>query len=466
LSRLLLVEDKSSLRAVLRKTLEAEGFEVDEAADVPQAVKHLRSGPYLMVLTDLKLPGGDGHDVLKAALQEDPLLPVVVMTAYGTVEDAVRAMKDGAFDFLSKPVDTAHLLLLVERAAGQRRLMTENILLKEEFAERFGMPRIIGEAASLKALTEQVRKVAPTGATVLLWGESGTGKELFARAIHELSPRSGRPFVAINCAAIPETLLENELFGHEKGAYTGASSAKAGKFEMADKGTMFLDEIGELSPAIQTKVLRVLQEKSFERVGGTTTLKVDVRLIAATNKNLQKAVAEKAFREDLYFRLSVVPLTIPPLRDRAADIPLLVEHFLARFGRDMKLKAAPRMGADAMAALQAWRWPGNVRELQNCIERALILCDADEIRPEHLHLSSVEAPGKGGSPDLGVPLDRAVEEASRGVAESYVREALRRAGGDKARAAKLLGLTPKAFASRLKDLGPGFEAGALNSSNQ
>jgi len=466
LNRLLLVEDKGSLRAVLKKTLEAEGFEVDEAADVPQAVRRLRSGPYLMVLTDLKLPGGDGHEVLKASLQEDPLLPVVVMTAYGTVEDAVRAMKEGAFDFLSKPVDTSHLMVLVERAASQRRLMTENILLKEEFAERFGMPRIIGDDPSLRALTEQVRKVAPTPATVLLSGESGTGKELFARAIHELSPRSGRPFVAINCAAIPETLLENELFGHEKGAYTGASSAKAGRFEMADTGTMFLDEIGELTSSIQTKVLRVLQERSFERVGGTATLKVDVRLIAATNKDLKRAVADKSFREDLFFRLSVVPLTIPPLRERPADIPVLAEHFLARFGREMKLKSPPRMGKEAMAALRAWRWPGNVRELQNCIERVLILCDAEEIRPEHLHLSLVENSASGTKADLTVPLEEASAAASRQVAGSYLREALRQARGDKGRAARLLGMAPKAFNAKLRELGASIEEAGLTTSKQ
>jgi DNA-binding NtrC family response regulator len=455
LNRILLVEDKASLRTVLRKTLEVEGFAVEEAADARAALRSLRAGPYLLVLTDLKLPKGDGHQVLAAALEEDPLVPVVVMTAYGTVEDAVRAMKEGAFDFLSKPVDTSHLLVLVERAAAQRRLVTENILLKEEFAERFGMPRIIGDDPALKALTEQVRKVASTGATVLLGGESGTGKELFARAIHELSPRSGLPFVAINCAAIPETLLENELFGHEKGAYTGAASARAGKFEMADKGTLFLDEIGDLSAGVQAKILRVLQEKAFERVGGTTTLTVDVRLIAATNKDLQQAVAEKRFREDLFFRLSVVPLEVPPLRDRPRDIPLLVDHFLARFSRDMKVKGPPRVGEEAMKALRKWRWPGNIRELQNCIERALILCDGDEILPEHLHLSAVARPGPGppAKPDLAVPLREAVDRISRELEAAYIREALSQASGERSRAAGLLGMTARQLGARIKDLG-------------
>ncbi len=456
MSRILVVEDKASLRAVLRKTLEAEGYQVEEAADAADAARLLRTGPFLLVLTDLKIPKGDGHAVLEAALAEDPLVPVVVMTAFGTVEDAVRAMKDGAFDFLSKPVDTSHLLVLVERAAAQRRLLTENILLKEEFAERFGMPRIIGDAPALKTLTEQVRKVASTTATVLLFGESGTGKELFARAVHELSPRSGRPFVAINCAAIPESLLENELFGHEKGAYTGASATRAGKFEMADRGTLFLDEIGELSAAVQAKVLRVLQEKSFERVGGTATLTVDVRLIAATNRNLERAVAERSFREDLYFRLSVVPLTIPPLRERPGDIPLLVDHFLARFSRDMKRRSPPRVSDAAMEALAGWSWPGNIRELQNCIERALILCDGDEILPGHLHLTPVgKASPAAPGPDLTVPLEEAKGKAARDVEAAYVREALRRASGDRDRAAAFLGISPRDLRTRLKSLGLG-----------
>ncbi len=454
MSRILVVEDKASLRAVLRKTLEADGHKVEEAADAEEAARLLRTGPFLLVLTDLKIPKGDGHAVLEAALAEDPLVPVVVMTAYGTVEDAVRAMKQGAFDFLSKPVDTSHLLVLVERAAAQRRLVTENILLKEEFAERFGMPRIIGNAPALKALTEQVRKVASTSATVLLNGESGTGKELFARAIHELSPRSGRPFVAINCAAIPESLLENELFGHEKGAYTGASAARAGKFEMADRGTLFLDEIGELSASVQAKVLRVLQEKAFERVGGTATLTVDVRLIAATNRDLERAVAERSFREDLYFRLSVVPLRIPPLRDRPGDIPMLVDHFLARFSRDMKRRIPPRVSPPAMEALSAWSWPGNIRELQNCIERALILCDGDEIQPAHLHLTPVgKAAPTSAPPDLSLPLAEARERAARQVESAYLREAIRRSSGDHDRAAALLGLGVKDFRSRLKSHG-------------
>jgi DNA-binding NtrC family response regulator len=455
MSRILLVEDKTSLRAVIRKTLEAEGYEVAEAGDVETARRLLRSGPWLLVLTDLKLPHGDGHNVLEAALEEDPLVPVVVMTAYGTVEDAVKAMKQGAFDFLSKPVDTAHLLLLVERAASRRRLVTENILLKEEFAERFGIPRIIGDSPALKALTEQVRKVAATSATVLLTGESGTGKELFARAIHELSPRSGRPFVAINCAAIPESLLENELFGHEKGAYTGASSAKSGKFEMADTGSLFLDEIGELTPGVQAKVLRVLQERAFERVGGTATLSVDVRLIAATNRNLEQAVADRRFREDLYFRLSVVPLEIPPLRERAGDIPMLVDHFLARFCREMKRKSPPTVGAAAMQALSSWRWSGNIRELQNCIERALILCDGDEILPAHLHLFDVgrAAASTAARPDLSVPLDEARARGARDLEVAYIREALRREPEERGRAAALLGLNTRELGARMKALG-------------
>jgi len=455
LNRILIVEDKESLRVVLRKTLEAEGFCVEEAADGAEALARIRKGPFLLILTDLKLPKADGHQVLKAALEQDPLVPVVVMTAYGTVEDAVSAMKEGAFDFLSKPVDTSHLLLLIERAAGQRRLVTENIVLKEEFAERFGLPRIVGDDPKLRALTEQIRRVAPTNATVLLCGESGTGKELFARAIHELSPRSGRPFVAINCAAIPETLLENELFGHEKGAYTGAGSAKAGKFEKADRGTLFLDEIGDLSPSVQAKVLRVLQERTFERVGGTATITADVRLIAATNKDLQRAVADKTFREDLFFRLSVVPLTIPPLRERPGDIPFLVDHFVARFARDMKRRKVPAVSPEAMEALSACPWPGNVRELQNCIERALILCEGDRIEPGHLRLAPIERPPERAEPpvDLSVPFAEEASRNARDLEARYIREALKQANQDRTRAAEILGLTPRALGGRMRDLG-------------
>ncbi len=307
--------------------------------------------------------------MLGAAKDCDPDLPVIVMTAYGSIQDAVLAMKQGALDFLAKPVDPDHLLLLVDRALAHRRLATEYLLLKEELASRRGLPEIVGDAPSLRQVSVALQRAAGSDATVLLEGESGTGKELFARALHALSPRRDAPFVAINCAAIPENLLETELFGHEKGAFTGAVARKPGKFELAHRGTIFLDEIGDLPLPLQAKILRALEEREFERVGGTATVRVDVRVVAATNRNLRAAVAARRFREDLFFRLSVFPITVPPLRERREDILLLARHFVRRFCREMN-KPAMTLSEDAERELLAYDWPGNVRELQNAIERA------------------------------------------------------------------------------------------------
>src|SRR5437660_2726568 len=311
---LLLVEDKTELRAMLRKALERNGFRVEEAPDGSAAIQKLRSKRYQMVVTDLKMPGASGIDVLRASKEADATIPVILLTAYGSVEEAVTAMKEGAFDFLQKPVDLDHLKLLVQRAARQQELLRENLLLREEYAARYGFPRIVGEHTSIREISQQIQRIAATDSTALLLGESGTGKELFARAIHHLSNRREQPFVALNCAAIPEGLVENELFGHERGAFTGAGARKVGKMDLAHRGTLFLDEIGELPLAIQAKLLRVLEEKRFERVGGTQSIDVDVRIVVATNRNLQKLADEKLFREDLYFRISAVPMTIPPLR--------------------------------------------------------------------------------------------------------------------------------------------------------
>ncbi len=384
--RILIVEDKENLRAVLRKTLEAEGFGVEEAPDGRAAVEKIRRDRFAMVLTDLRLPRADGHEVLKAAVQADPEMPVILMTAYGTIRDAVSAMREGAYDYLEKPVDNDHLLALVRRALEHRSLLRENLLLKERFSSELRFPEIVGESAALKRALDQVRRVAPTEATVLLEGESGSGKELFAHAVHHLSGRKAQSFLAINCAAIPEGLLESELFGHEKGAFTGAVATKRGKFEIADRGTLFLDEIGDLSPALQGKVLRVIEHRQFERVGGTETRSVDIRLVAATNKDLKAQVASGAFRQDLYFRLSVFPITVPPLRDRREDIPVLASHFVKKFAAEQKRRGPINLAPEALAALQAHSWPGNVRELENTIERALILGEGDRVLPEHLQL--------------------------------------------------------------------------------
>jgi DNA-binding NtrC family response regulator len=450
---LLVVEDKASLRAMLRKTLVGAGYRVDEAATGSDAVARLAQRRYLAVLCDLKLPGADGFEVLRAALDADPSVPVVLMTAYGTIEDAVRAMKAGAFDFLPKPVDTDHLLILVERALAQRRLRLENLLLKETFAERLGLPEIIGESAAIREAGQKLQKVAGTEATVLLLGESGTGKELFARALHELSPRRSAPFVPLNCAAIPEALLENELFGHERGAYTGADQARIGKLELAAGGTVFLDEIGELPLAMQGKLLRVLQERCFERVGGNATLDADVRVVAASNRDLEATSLRGEFRRDLYFRLSVFPLTVPPLRERREDIPLLATRFLERVGRDLH-RGPLTLNAEAMAALRRYPWPGNVRELRNGIERAAILCETGTIGPEHLQLAPVEDddPSLRALVSQGGSLAEVAARAAAAAERLRIRDALRAAGGDRARAAEALQISARTLAARLRDL--------------
>src|SRR5580658_2041601 len=365
---LLLVEDKNELRAMLKKALERAGYGVDEAPDGTTAIQKVRARRYLMVITDLKMPGASGLEVLRESKQADATIPVLLLTAFGSVEEAVSAMKEGAFDFLQKPVDLDHLKLLVQRATRQQEMQRENLLLREEYTARYGFPRIVGEHAAIRDISQQIQKVAATDSTVLLLGESGTGKELFARAVHHLSGRREQPFVALNCAAIPEGLVENELFGHEKGAFTGAGARKVGKMDLAHRGTLFLDEIGELPLAIQAKLLRVLEERRFERVGGTQSIEVDVRIVVATNRDLRKLIDDKLFREDLYFRISAVPLTIPPLRERGNDILLLAQSFLERFSREFA-KPGLELSTDASERLAGYRWPGNVRELQNTMER-------------------------------------------------------------------------------------------------
>jgi len=442
---------------MLKLAIEGHGHTVVEARDQGEAMRAMQQDRPALVLTDLRLPEGDGFGVLRAAKELDPELPVIVMTAYGSIQDAVAAMKEGALDFLAKPVDPDHLMLMVERALTQRRVMTEYILLKEELAARRGAPQIIGDAPSLKTSILSLQRAAGSDATVLLEGESGTGKELFARALHALSPRSDGPFVAINCAAIPENLLETELFGHEKGAFTGAVARKLGKFEVAHHGTLFLDEIGDLPLALQAKILRALEERRFERVGGTQSLHVDVRIVAATNKQLRAGVAAKQFREDLYFRLSVFPITIPPLRDRQEDIPILARHFAERFSRELKKKSAI-LAPSAIEELQKYHWPGNVRELQNCMERAVILSESDTIHGRHLNLSLhapmlPDAPSPWTTFDLSGTLADVTKRAQIEVEKRKIEQAMKEGGGDKGRAADLLGLPFKQLLAKLKEYG-------------
>ncbi len=340
---ILLVEDRDSLRQMLRLALEVAGHRVLEASDEPEAVKMLQRHRPALIVTDLKLPHGDGFGVLRAAKACDPQMPVVLLTAYGAVPDVVRAMREGALDFLAKPVDPDHLRLIVGRALAERRLATENLLLKEELGRRRGVPEIVGEHAAIRSALASLRRAATSDTTVLLAGESGTGKELFARALHALSERRDGPFVAVNCAAIPGTLLESELFGHERGAFTGAITRRPGRFEIAHGGTLFLDEVGELPLPLQPKLLRALQEQTFDRLGGTVPVQVDVRVVAATNRDLRAMMAAGTFREDLFFRLDVFRLRVPPLRERASDVPLLAEAILRRTAAELN-KPVPALG--------------------------------------------------------------------------------------------------------------------------
>ena len=456
---LLLVEDKNELRAMLRKALERAGYVVDEAADGSAAIQKVRARRYLLVITDLKMPGASGLDVLRETKQADATIPVILLTAFGSVEEAVAAMKDGAYDFLQKPVDLDHLKLLVKRAAQQQELQRENLLLREEYATRYGFPRIVGEHAAIREVSQQIQKVAATDSTCLLLGESGTGKELFALAIHHLSPRREHPFVALNCAAIPEGLVENELFGHERGAFTGAGARKVGKMDLAHRGTLFLDEIGELPLSIQAKLLRVLEERRFERVGGTQSIDVDVRIVVATNRNLQKMAEEKLFREDLYFRISAVPMTIPPLRERGKDVLLLADHFLDKFSREFK-KPGLELSADARDRLLHYRWPGNVRELQNTLERAVILADGVSIRADGLQLP-VAKPDVDRLPEGMLPenfkwegsLEEVTERAASHVEKVMLESTMKDCKWNKTRAAEKLGISPKTLLAKLRGAG-------------
>jgi DNA-binding NtrC family response regulator len=456
---LLLVEDKTELRTMLRKALEHAGYTVDEAPDGAAAIHKIRARRYLMVLTDLKMPGASGLDVLRESKQADAAVPVLLLTAYGSVEEAVAAMKEGAFDFLQKPVDLEHLKLLVQRAARQQELLRENLLLREEYSTRYGFPRIVGEHPSIREVSQQIQKVAATDSTCLLLGESGTGKELFALAIHHLSPRREQAFVALNCAAIPEGLVENELFGHERGAFTGAGARKVGKMDLAHRGTLFLDEIGELPLAIQAKLLRVLEERRFERVGGTQSIDVDVRIVVATNRNLQKLAEEKIFREDLYFRISAVPMTIPPLRERGNDVLLLADHFLEKFSREFG-KPGLELSDEARDRLLHYRWRGNVRELQNTLERAVILADGLTIRPEELQLAASKPDAErlpAGMLQENFSWEGSLEEVT-GRAVSHVEKALlentmRECKWNKTRAAEKLGVSPKTLLAKLRTAG-------------
>jgi len=454
MSDILLVEDKESLRHVIRLTLENAGYTVAESADARAAINEISTTRYRLVLTDLRMPNGSGLDVLRAARTSDPDVPVILMTAFGSIDEAVQAMKDGAHDFLQKPVDSNHLLLLVERALDQARLRNENILLREDWSRRYGFPRIIGESDVMKRAVGETQRVAQTEATVLLLGESGTGKELFARAVHHLSNRRDKPLVAINCAAIPETLIENELFGHERGAFTGASDRRQGKFELASGGTVFLDEIGELPLSVQGKLLRAIEEKVVDRIGGRAQVPVDVRVVAATNKDLKSAVDQGEFRGDLFFRLAVFPLEIPALRERGDDVVLLANHFASQLGHELRGREA-ELSNEAIAHIRGRAWPGNVRELENAIERACILSDSLILEPRDLGLvsPSIDNDKSLNDFDLSGTLSEVAHRALTVVERKKISAALATNSGNKSRTAEDLGISYKTLLNKIKEYG-------------
>jgi DNA-binding NtrC family response regulator len=449
--RILVVDDEEKLRRVIELQLTAAGFDVDKAASAEAGLKLAERAD--LVLTDLKLPGMDGLELLTAIRRENVNAPVIVMTAFGTIEVAVQAMKAGAVDFLLKPFSLDHLMAVVQKALEVRALRDENRKLREELGKRYEFDNIIGRSPAMQEIFATIERVAPSRATVLLAGESGVGKDLIARAIHFHSPRRDRPFVKINCTALPENLMESELFGYEKGAFTGANTTKPGKFEQADTGTVFLDEIGDVPASIQVKLLRILQEREFERLGSNKTRHIDVRVIAATNQDLRAALEQGTFREDLYYRLNVVPMNIVPLRERMADIPFLAEHFLHKYAAETgnRLRA---ITPAAMSKLMSYHWPGNVRELENVIERSVVMCSGEHLDAADIKLDNAPRPRSAGT-EMTLPPGMTLDQYE----QELIRDALKRADGNKSQAARALGLTRNALRYRLSQMGLEPEGG-------
>lgn len=452
MANILIVEDEPRMRRLLEISLGEEGHSVQSAESAETGLKSLRKNGVDLIVTDLKLPGMNGLEFLQEAKKINASIPVVVMTAYGSVETAVEAMKAGASDYVLKPFTMAEMKLVINKELDVQKVREENRSLREALGKRYQFQNIIARSARMQEVLSLMARVASTNSTVLLGGESGVGKDLIARAIHQNSRRSAGPFIKVNSTAIPDTLFESELFGFEKGAFTGALASKPGKFELADKGTLFLDEIGDVPAPIQVKLLRVLQEREFERLGGTKTLKVDVRLLAATNRDLRAALEEGTFREDLYYRLNVVPIDIPPLREHKEDIPDLVNHFLARFARESEREIAGITPA-ALKLLMDYHWPGNIRQLENTIERAVALSSGPMLDVSDVQLDTAHRPASTGSQVASgapfLPEGMTLEQWE----DEMIREALRRANGNKSQAARLLGLSRNALRYRLGKLG-------------
>jgi DNA-binding NtrC family response regulator len=452
--QILVVDDEPNVREVLTTLLSQAGYVVTAVADGISAIEAVKRTSFDLVLTDLRLPKMNGIEVLTRIKALDSRIVGIVITGYGTVETAVDAMKAGAFDYLMKPFNVSEVLLLIKRALEYQGLRAENVQLKKTLEGRFRFSNLIGNSEGMRYVCEMIEKVAESDSTILLLGESGTGKELVAKTLHFNSHRKDKPLIPINCGAIPENLLESELFGHEKGAFTGAASTRIGRFEMADGGTIFLDEIGEMSPALQVKLLRVLQQREFERVGGTKTIRVDVRIIAATHRDLEVAVASGVFREDLFYRINVIPIAIPPLRERTEDIPLLIHHFLEHFNKT-KNKNLEGFSDEALKLLISYSWPGNIRELENLIERLVILKGAGLACPADLPEKIVGFGAVGGVlgpfkiPDSGIDLKALVDEFENNL----ILQALDMAKGVKNKAAQLLSMNRTTLVEKLKKKG-------------
>ena len=452
---LLIVDDEGTLRSAISERLADHGFVVEEASSGEEALQRLTGFAFDILITDLRLPGISGRDVLDAALERYPDIIAIVITGYGTVKDAVDAIKQGAADFITKPFQFDALLHVLRSAIEQRRLKSENAYLRSQLEDRYRIDGLVGRSRVMRDLFQLLETVAATSSTVLITGETGTGKELAARAIHHNSSRRTNRFIALNCSAIPETLLEAELFGHARGAFTGAVGTRQGRVEQAHKGTLFLDEVGTMSPSLQAKLLRVLQEREFERVGDSHTIKIDVRVIAATHSDLAKMVAEGTFREDLFYRLNVLPVQLPPLRDRREDIPLLVQHFLQRLSADNG-RGPMTVSQEAMRRLMAYRWPGNVRQLENAVERALAFSqgrshiDLQDLPPEIQNQTGIIEGAETWLPEDGIDFERYIE----GIELSLIKRSLERTQGNKRQAARLLNLKRTTLIEKLKRLEP------------
>jgi len=447
---ILVVDDEINYLTVMETLLGEAGYEVLTAPSAIEAVKIVAAADLDLVLTDMKMPKMSGIELLEKLQQLYPGLPVIIMTAFGTVEKAVSAMKKGAFDYILKPFKNEEIMVTIAKALEHRRLILANRRLNQELDKKYGFPNIVGTSRGMEEILALVKRVAQSRATVLVTGESGTGKELIARAIHQCSNRAAKSFISVNCAALTETLLESELFGHERGAFTHAVAMRKGRFELADGGTLFMDEVAEMSQGLQVKLLRVLQEMEFERVGGVRTIKVDVRVVAASNRDLKEEVEAGRFREDLFYRLNVVHLHLPPLRQRQEDIPLLAAHFIKKYVQE-NLRDKTRITPEALKVLIQYAWPGNVRELENVMERAVILCSHNVISPQDLPAELAPAPAESRLDiDRFIPLNTPLPEALDGIEEQMIRRALEKSGQVQVRAAELLGITKSLLQYKLK----------------